>query len=650
MRLSRPRHGKSVPANHECATGAVRRRAVSFVLAVVLSSAMSGLMAGCAAMHPMSGIPVACLPPELQVPSRGPRRTIDLSLLRQPPPAAYRVDSGDVLGVYIEGILGRHEDVPPVTFPVDRDQANALGYPIPVRDDGTISLPLIPPLSVRGYTMAEVERAIRETYTRTQPLLRPGQDRILVSLQKPRIYHVLVIRQEGTMQHNVTRVPSMANVGSQKRGVGMIVALPAYQNDVMHALAQTGGLPGLDAENAVYIMRRGRGNFPEFAAEGAEHHPPAFDSFPPPAAPSDPAYVPPRPLPSRAPRIEPNFPPPSAPPAFEPAPAGIDPAAFQRGPRRPAYRPMGPPGPEDVQNAIDWHTIRGQSPDGPSAWSGPASQPNRGAQAGHSTHHTAYQSRGRYGASAASRPAATQVAGWSSPMPSARPTWSTQPAWSSPFAPSAAGGEHHAYPPADYGMPHGMDPLAGPFAAMQPLPYVLDDASIRGPGVMRIPLSIAPGETPQFAPQDVILQDGDVLFIETRQDEFFYTGGLLGGGKFTLPQDRDLDVLEAVLLAESDPIRTLPSRAIGGVSALNQDVTVGASEVVILRQAPGGGQVRIKVDLYDALRYPEERTLIQPGDYLFLQYTRMEGIMAFIERHLLEGAVVGWATSQTFSN
>lgn len=631
MRFSRPRHGKSAPAERDRAAGALRRSAL-FVLGFLLLAAMSGLMTGCAAMHPMSGIPAACLPPELRAPRREPRQTIDLSLLRQPPPAAYRVDTGDVLGIYIEGILGRHEDVPPVTFPVDREQANALGYPIPVRDDGTISLPLIPPLSIRGYTMAEVERAIRDAYTRTEPLLRPGQDRILVSLQKPRLYHVLVIRQEGTTQHNVTRVPSVASAGSQKRGVGMIVALPAYQNDVLHALAQTGGLPGVDAENAVYIMRRGPGNFPELARP-ADGLPAPASSFPHPASPRFPA-----------PPTEPTVPPPPAPPAYDAAPSPIDPASFRRGSRRPVDRPMGPPGPADVQNAIDWHTVRGQSPDGPPVWSsGRLEQSRRGGQAGHAAYPQAHPSRGRYGGRfAVSPPAGAEFAGWSSPTP-------VPPAWSPHGAPVTAGVDHWPIPSATEGMPHGLDPLGGPFGEPQPMPYVLDDASIRGPGVIRIPLSIAPGEMPQFSPQDVILQDGDVLFIETRRDEFFYTGGLLGGGKFTLPQDRDLDVLEAVLLAESDPIRTLPTRAIGGASALNQDVTVGASQVVVLRQAPGGGQVRIKVDLYDALQNPRERILIQPGDYLFLQYTRMEGAMAFFERHLLEGAVVGWATSQTFN-
>lgn len=556
----------------------------------------------------MSGIPARCVPPELQAPRRGPRQTIDLSLLRQPPPTAYRVDAGDVLGVYVEGILGRHEDVPPVNFPQDREQANALGFPIPVRDDGTISLPLIPPLVVRGYTMAEVESAIRDAYTRgVQSLLQPGQDRILVSLQKPRLYHVLVVRQEGTVQHNVTRVPSIASTGTQKRGVGMVVALPAYQNDVMHALAHTGGLPGVDAENAVYIMRRGRFPLPEMTP----------------------------------PQIGPGTPPPPAPPAFAPAaPAfgpvapAVEPAMFHAPPPRDAgLELLGPPSAADILRAMDRPTIRGQSPDG-LADARPPQDPwaRFGPQSG-------YPATGRYGGRFF--PAATAPSGWSTPAP-------VQPASTGGFSPAVAAPGHSPWQLAPFPTP--LEPQASDETFAPPLPYVIDDATIRGPGVVRIPLSMQPGEPPQFSPQDVILQDGDVLFIETRQDEFFYTGGLLGGGKFTLPQDRDLDVMEAVLLAESDPIRTLPTRAIGGVSVLNQDVTVGASEVVVLRQLPDGRQAPIKVNLYDAMRHPEERVLVQPGDYLFLQYTRTESVFAFIERQLLEGAVVGYATSRLYGN
>lgn len=609
-------------------------------------------------MRPLDGVPARCIPPEWEPPRREPRQTIDLSLLRQVPPTAYRVDSGDVLGVYIEGILGRHEDVPPVTFPVDREQANALGYPIPVRDDGTISLPLVAPISVRGYTLAEVETAIRDAYTRRERLLREGQDRILVSLQKPRIYHVLVIRQEGTAQYDVSRIPPVASVGTQKRGVGMVVALPAYQNDVLHALAHTGGLPGIDAENAVYILRRGRAAFTPFPAhaEGGPH-PGAPDPYPSPlphgAAPVFPPPVPPASplLPSQLPGTR----------SFDVPPGSIEPAGYSYQSRPPLRddgpQTLGPPGPGDIQRALHWRnpmerfTFRGQSPDAPG--SGRYSAAPRALQS--PVGHSAYQSGGRYGA----MPFQVQQASWPSPFAPSPPYGHGGSGRYGQLSPVYEGAIHSPRPPASTpqtGPDMGLftapiyGPPAGAITATVPIPYVYDDATIHGQGVIRIPLSLAPGEVPQFTPQDVILQDGDVLLIETRKDEYFYTGGLLGGGKYSLPQDRDLDVLEAILLAESDPIRTLPTRAIGSVSVLNQDVTVGASEVVVLRHLPDGGQAQIKVNLYDAMRDPQERIIIQPGDYVFLQYTRLESVFAFIERQLLEGAVVGYATSQLYGN
>ena len=44
----------------------------------------------------------------------------------------------------------------------------------------------------------------------------------------------------------------------------------------------------------------------------------------------------------------------------------------------------------------------------------------------------------------------------------------------------------------------------------------------------------------------MILQSGDILKIESRETELYYTGGLLPVGEFVLPRDYDLDVIEAV--------------------------------------------------------------------------------------------------------
>ncbi|MEZ5949291.1 MAG: hypothetical protein R3C12_08765 [Planctomycetaceae bacterium] len=64
-------------------------------------------MSGCAAFRPIPGIPASALPPEYHAVSRADESTIDLSLLAQVPPHQHYVDGGDVLGIYIEGVLGR---------------------------------------------------------------------------------------------------------------------------------------------------------------------------------------------------------------------------------------------------------------------------------------------------------------------------------------------------------------------------------------------------------------------------------------------------------------------------------------------------------------------------------------------------------------
>ena len=52
----------------------------------------------------MDGVPARYLPDELRGCSKESMQMIDLSMLRRRPEAQYRVDSGDVLAVYIENI------------------------------------------------------------------------------------------------------------------------------------------------------------------------------------------------------------------------------------------------------------------------------------------------------------------------------------------------------------------------------------------------------------------------------------------------------------------------------------------------------------------------------------------------------------------
>jgi len=67
-----------------------------------------GLGVGCASFSNPTlpdAIPVHRLPPEAFGLSREAEKTIPLTLLRQEQPKNYLLDAGDILGVFVEGVL-----------------------------------------------------------------------------------------------------------------------------------------------------------------------------------------------------------------------------------------------------------------------------------------------------------------------------------------------------------------------------------------------------------------------------------------------------------------------------------------------------------------------------------------------------------------
>ncbi|MHC4880129.1 MAG: hypothetical protein ACYTGL_27070, partial [Planctomycetota bacterium] len=120
-------------------------------LRVIVAGLLLSMLTGCAAMRPLDGVPARYLPEELRGCSREDAQMIDLSLLRRSEPSQHVVDSGDVLAVYVENVLGRR-DQPPINQSLDNTRPPTLGYPVMVQDDGTLSLPLIPPIMARGKT------------------------------------------------------------------------------------------------------------------------------------------------------------------------------------------------------------------------------------------------------------------------------------------------------------------------------------------------------------------------------------------------------------------------------------------------------------------------------------------------------------------
>jgi hypothetical protein len=297
---------------------------------------------------------------------------------------------------------------------------------------------LVPPLELAGLSMAQAEDLIRRAYTVDRKILQPGRDRIIVTLIKPRTYAVLVVREDtSTVGFAGGQGPSGRNqvLGSTKRGATQLVELKAYENDVLHALSESGGLPGLDAKNEIRILR----------------------------------------------------------------------GAFQDAEQR--------------------------------------------------------------------------------------------------------------------------DRLIGTIVD----PTERNDVFRNNPNIITIPLRSSPDEpTVHLTQNDIILNTGDIVFIESREAEVFYTGGLLAGGQFPIPRDYDLDVLGAIAMAGGSAAPAAwsgggQSKGGGGMSGGSGSLSgiVPPSRAIVVRTV-NGQQFTIKVNLKRALANTNERILIQPNDLITLEYTELE--------------------------
>ena len=105
----------------------------------------------------------------------------------------------------------------------------------------------------KGKSIAEADKAIREAYFRGQ-ILRPGRQRIIVSLMQPRTTRVMVFRQEiGGLTIRAGRIRRREH----QTGKRQYVNLRAYENDVLTALAETGGLASLEDYSEVVVFKHG---------------------------------------------------------------------------------------------------------------------------------------------------------------------------------------------------------------------------------------------------------------------------------------------------------------------------------------------------------------------------------------------------------
>lgn len=413
----------------------------------------------------MSGIPVGAVPKQLLGKPKADLIPVPLALLRRDRPEEYLLGEGDILGIYIEGVMPpkANEDqvaaAPPVHFPEPgSDLPPSVGYPIPVRDDGTLPLPLVEPIDVEGKTLAEAEALIRSAYVDDEKILRPGRDRILVSLMRERTHRVIVIREDSAGQDlalagggsQTTGNSNEVISGTSRAGTGHTLDMPAYKNDVMHALADTGGLPGLNAKNAIKVVKASRIPF--------QHR-------------------------------------------------------------------------EEIM---------------------------------------------------------MQLFSQSSTLMSS-----------------------------DCNCGCGI---------------VANREMVEDPFTITIPLRVRPGEMPSIDPANVILEDGDIVYIESRDTEVFYTGGLLPGGQYPIPRDYDLDVLGAMSIAGTGLGGSTQRSSGGGLAGAVIGGGFGGAtptQLYVIRKTDCGQEVNIVIDLKLAMNDPSMRILVQPGDSLILRYKPCEEVVNF---------------------
>jgi protein involved in polysaccharide export with SLBB domain len=416
------------------------------VMGVLLAIAAISSTGCTSILSPIRGIPVRMTPPQFLWRPRSTMIPLELYRLTRKQPKEYELDAGDLLAFYIEGVTGEPDAVVPTHFPEQgSDLAPVTGYPFPIRDDGTISLPLIPAIDARGMTLTKLEERVREEYTVKRKILQPGRDRITIGLIKERTTRVIVVRSDQQVDSGATTQNSMQArrviQGADESGKGFVIDLKAYKNDLMNALAESGGLPGLSAKNEVKILRRAKAD------------------------------------------------------------------------------------PEKREQFVR-----------------------------------------------------------------------------------------------DFYAQHSLDPCICP----PPLP--------EDPSTTVIPLRFYPEEMPDIREEDIILYEGDIVYIESREAELFYTGGMLPGGQWPLPRDYDLDAIGAMGVAGFGAGSTQASNGGGGGGMLGGAAGLGGaapSNLFIVRKTPCNQQITIKVDTLRALQDPRENILIAPGDTLILRYKPREELLNF---------------------
>jgi protein involved in polysaccharide export with SLBB domain len=276
------------------------------MLLVGATLASSPALTGCTSLtQPIDGIPARRLPPQFYQETKNELVPIDVSLLAQEQPRQYILGAGDILGITVDRILPYAEpetvpEPPPVHFPSEKSDLNpATGFPITILEDGNISLPLVKPIKVAGLTEDQARDLIRKTYLDARILKEDDSKKIsvIVTVIKKRQINVVVIRQDQAPTGAGGQNTGAGQAASQTdySASGRVLRLDAYKNDILNALVETGGLPGVAARNEIKVLRSSRSDqlarmafIQQYAAIVANHLDPC--SCPPPM-PEDPTVL-----------------------------------------------------------------------------------------------------------------------------------------------------------------------------------------------------------------------------------------------------------------------------------------------------------------------------------------------------------------------
>jgi protein involved in polysaccharide export with SLBB domain len=205
------------------------------------------------------------LPDFLRGEEKGERIPLNFALLGQSEPRVYTISPGDLLGIYIRGLMPADTTVIPPSVaaqpnftniyypPTGQVASPALGLPFEVTPEGNLNLPLIGQIPVAGLTLDQITTKVSRALVDKKVSVE-GKEYVYLTMLRSAVFRVTVIRDE-VQNPAVTFQPKELALMT-RRGFAQVVDLPVNENDVLHALSISGGLPAFDAYNEVWVLRR----------------------------------------------------------------------------------------------------------------------------------------------------------------------------------------------------------------------------------------------------------------------------------------------------------------------------------------------------------------------------------------------------------